>query len=270
MRKIVNTLVLLFIAYPIIIGFLTSISLNKEVVNGFQFMPINSEHFTFQNYTNIFNDVNIIYSFVFTFFLSIISSLIIILSSFITGFFLSRYNYLNSIIPKLALFIYSIPSVYYATYWNNSSDSLIIISLQYIFSHFNYLFPFVLLLTINYFKYVPLSFDMQAAMDGISTRYFIQKIIFPYFRPVLLALFLIVFVIIFNDVLFSTFIARSERYRFIGHYIIENIYNPDQKHYRYGEISAFGIIISTLLILISSFILLNYRNYLNKELKNNI
>lgn len=282
MKRFFIILLMIFVLYPIIFGLLISLYPNNELSGGihsFSIMLVN-----IKNYKLIFKNDNypILLSLFYTFLISFSSSIVIITSSFFIGFYISRNKeliinlpYKKKIVIKyfplfLAIFIYSIPSIFYATYWRWNPNSVIFISLQFILSHFNYLFPFVLLLSVNYFKYIPYTFDRQAAMDGISNKYFITRIIFPYFRPVLLFLSLIVFVIVFNDVLFSTFIANKEEYKFIGHYLVEYFYNTDQSFYQYGTLSAYGVLIMIFLIIISVIIILGYHKYIEKELKNNI
>jgi len=255
--------------YPFIIIMLISLYPNNEISDGIKNIPFSK--LNFDNYISIFKNIvvedEIFFSLLFTVIISIISSFIIVFLAFFFGFFISRNKskYINYPL-LLAITIYSIPSIFFATYWSFED----FVPIRFIITHFNYLFPFVLLLSVNYFKYVPFAFDRQATMDGITTRYFLTHIIFHYFKPVLFFLFLLVFIIIFNDVLFSTFIANTEEYRFIGHYLIEHYYNTDQSYYKYGELSAYGTLIIIILSISTYLVVRNYQKHIINELKNNL
>jgi ABC-type glycerol-3-phosphate transport system permease component len=75
--------------------------------------------------------------------------------------------------------------------------------------------PFPTLVLKNYFAQIPLEMDEAARIEGCSEWRVFRSIVLPNARPALLAVFLLQFTWIWNDLLFASVLANGENVRSI-------------------------------------------------------
>ena len=269
-----GAILLFFIIIPLFSSVVISFVANNEITQGLNQFP-NWNTFSFENYT-MFLDQKIIISITYTVIISLVASILSVETAFVFAFVSSRYGLFGKrLIFATLVCIYSFPSFIHVTsfldfkYSNNYNISLYYNSAIFIMAFFFFLLPFCFWILNSFFKYVPFSFDRQAAMDNVPTSKLLYGLIRVYLKPALRITKLIVFLICFNDILFSTFLTDRESFRLISHFIFETVYINETMNL-YSSLSALGIILSTILLFITAFILRKFYYFLIQENTNNL
>src|SRR5699024_9890662 len=144
------------------------------------------ENFSFDNWTEILGDIDILRSFVIGIFLSLVSSIILVIASGLAAYPLSRYHikHKNSIILTI-LFMSGLPMtaimvpVYQLFVFFNMNDSLIATMLFMAGSGL----PYGIWLMKNFIDSVPITLEESAWIDGASVLVGLQKVVAPLMTP---------------------------------------------------------------------------------------
>ncbi|WP_077328610.1 carbohydrate ABC transporter permease [Virgibacillus siamensis] len=144
------------------------------------------EEFTFTNWTEILTDPGILRSFVIGIFLSLVSSLVLVIASALAAYPLSRYHlkHKNSIILTI-LFMSGLPMtaimvpVYQLFVFFNLNDSLIATMFFLAASGL----PYGIWLMKNFIDSVPLTLEESAWIDGASVLVGLRKVVAPLMTP---------------------------------------------------------------------------------------
>src|SRR5699024_5261902 len=144
------------------------------------------EEFTFENFTEILTDAGILRSFVIGIFLSLVSSIILVIVSALAAYPLSRYHlkHKNSIILSI-LFMSGLPMtaimvpVYQLFVFFNLNDSLIATMLFLAASGL----PYGIWLMKNFIDSVPITLEESAWIDGASVLVGLRKVVAPLMTP---------------------------------------------------------------------------------------
>lgn len=144
------------------------------------------EEFTFENWTNILSDEGILRSFAIGIFLSLVSSIVLVIASALAAYPLSRYHlkHKNSIILTI-LFMSGLPMtaimvpVYQLFVFFNLNDSLIATMFFLAASGL----PYGIWLMKNFIDSVPLTLEESAWIDGASVLVGLRKVVAPLMTP---------------------------------------------------------------------------------------
>lgn len=144
------------------------------------------EEFTFENWTNILADEGILRSFAIGIFLSLVSSIVLVIASALAAYPLSRYHlkHKNSIILTI-LFMSGLPMtaimvpVYQLFVFFNLNDSLIATMFFLAASGL----PYGIWLMKNFIDSVPLTLEESAWIDGASVLVGLRKVVAPLMTP---------------------------------------------------------------------------------------
>lgn len=144
------------------------------------------KEFSFDNWTNILTDPGILRSFVIGIFLSLVSSIVLVIVSALAAYPLSRFHlkHKNSIILTI-LFMSGLPMtaimvpVYQLFIFFNLNDSLIATMLFLAASGL----PYGIWLMKNFIDSVPVTLEESAWIDGASVMVGLRKVVAPLMTP---------------------------------------------------------------------------------------
>ncbi len=161
---------------------------------------------TFENYINMFSDVEFYYALKNSLFNTCVSIVGALLLSFILGYFLSRYRFkgrnflylfflLGMVVPVHALLI-PIYIQFTQIGINNAFYTLIIPYITFAIPRDIYLFD-------SYITGIPRAIEEAAHIDGATRPQIMTKVIFPICAPISLTIVILDFISLWNEFLFA-------------------------------------------------------------------
>jgi len=208
---LIGTVVVLF---PILWMFKTSISPFKEIFSDpTRIIP---SSISFDSYIGLVNKMPILRWFGNTFFVSIISTLIVLCITVPSAYVLARQQFaakktINVIIttcnaiPKAALFLpYLTASMALKIY--NTHSSLIIV-------YVGMLSPFAVIILSSYFATIPSSLEEAAMIDGCNTLTAILRVILPVSMPGMLSVGIYGFINAWTEFFYALVLTSSDNMR---------------------------------------------------------
>lgn len=184
---------------PLLAALMNSLRTNaeiKKVAVAFPFHP------QFSNFLKAWTIGGYFDAFTNSIFVSISSSLVVLVFSIIGGYFLSRTNLKFS---KFLLVYFgvslSIPTFSYLVplYYSFANMNLINTRVGLILVYIAMNLPFNIMLASTFIGQIPKALDEAAIIDGCSTYQVIGRIIFPLAKPVITTILLISFVNTWNE-----------------------------------------------------------------------
>lgn len=201
------------------------------------------EEFTFENYTQILTDTEIIRSFIIGIFLSLVSSLVLVFCSALAAYPLSRYHlkHKNSMILTI-LFMSGLPMtaimvpVYQLFVFFNLNDSLIATMLFMAASGL----PYGIWLMKNFIDSVPISLEESAWIDGASVTVGLRRVVAPLMKPGIFTVLIFTFTNSWGN-FFVPFILIQSREKMPASVSIFQFFGQHGMVF-YGQLAAFSFI----------------------------
>ena len=218
-RFLVNALILLFslsCVFPMAWVLNSSLRENKAFMgnNAALAFPLYLE-----NYRKAFAQTAFFRSFAFSGMLGALNVVFVILLSFVTGYFLSRYVFRfkktisllflsGMVIPVLALLIPIFIQFKYLDMLNKPVTLLM--------TYVAFGMPFAVILMENYIRSIPREMDEAAYMEGATTTQMMRSVIFPMCVPMLSILTITSFIGAWNEFPFSLVLMSDQNLRTIS------------------------------------------------------
>lgn len=174
------------------------------------------KEFTFENYTKLFSGFGFGRYFLNSFFVSITTTLIVIVLSLISGYAMSRYKFRGKgFVYLLLLCTQMFPAVVLMIPLFETMNSLRLInslwSLVITCSCTN--LPFCLFMMMGYYNSIPRSLEEAAQVDGCSLLKAVFKVLMPTMLPSIIATGSYAFINSWNVFIYATaFITKKEKY----------------------------------------------------------
>lgn len=230
LRYILMVVFFVFMTFPIIWIFITSVKSVKEIVT----IPITyfPKHFTLDNYVNILKTTNFPVYFKNSMIVSTTASIGTLIISLFAGYSLARFKFAGK---KLTLFLFlatqmvpvaaiivPIFILFAKLGLINNLPGLIII---YIVLNI----PFCTMMIRGFFEKIPYTLEEAAMIDGCSRIQALIRIILPVMKPGIIATFVFAFMGAWNELFFNTLFISREALKtlptginsFIGKYDID-------------------------------------------------
>ncbi|HEY8888784.1 MAG TPA: carbohydrate ABC transporter permease [Clostridium sp.] len=230
LRYILMVVFFVFMTFPIIWIFITSVKSVKEIVT----IPITylPKHFTLDNYVNILKTTNFPVYFKNSMIVSTTASIGTLIISLFAGYSLARFKFAGK---KLTLFLFlatqmvpvaaiivPIFILFAKLGLINNLPGLIII---YIVLNI----PFCTMIIRGFFEKIPYTLEEAAMIDGCSRIQALIRIILPVMKPGIIATFVFAFMGAWNELFFNTLFISREALKtlptginsFIGKYDID-------------------------------------------------
>ena len=230
LRYFLMVIFFVFMTFPIIWIFITSVKPVKEIVT----IPITyfPKHFTLDNYVNILNTTNFPVYFKNSMFVSITASIGTLIISLFAGYSLARFKFAGK---KLTLFLFlatqmvPVAAIIVPIFILFSKLDLINNLLGLIIIYIVLNIPFCTMMIRGFFEKIPYSLEEAAMIDGCSRIEALIKIILPVMKPGIIATFVFAFMGAWNELFFNTLFISREALKtlptginaFIGKYDID-------------------------------------------------
>jgi len=175
---------------------------------------------TLKNYTEILKnrELHFLDYLINSMVVSLVSSLFTTFISLLASYAITRFKFkwkLTFLIIVLSLSLFPPISIVGFLYkiatklnWINTYQALI-------FPYSSWTLPFALWMLVSYMNQIPKELDNSAIIDGAGRLKILFKIIFPLMIPGVVATFLLVFIISFNEFLFALMLTTDHRARTI-------------------------------------------------------
>ena len=213
---IVLTLYTLYTLYPIFLMLATALKGNLEIMQN----PVGLPHqIVLDGFRTLFERENFGQYFLNSIFVSVVSSVILMVISLMLAYVLCRYTsklsnflyffFLIGMMLPLRLGLLSLNDLLYAL---GLIDSLWGLVLIYVAMNI----PFTMFLLTGYIRMIPLSLEESAFIDGANTWHILWKVVVPLVKPAIATTVVYNFVPIWNDVYFPLiFIFDDEKKTFM-------------------------------------------------------
>jgi ABC-type glycerol-3-phosphate transport system permease component len=261
-------LVIIFNLLPYIALVLGSILPNSKIDRGVNITDI--KWLTFNNYISLFNDLSHYLLFLYnSIYISFTSSIIVLVSSFLGAYFITRHDFKGKLATKLIVFsgyllppiILVIPYMLILKFLSLNGSLLGVVIANILFC-----FPFGFWLMIQYFENVPIEFDRTAIIDGANWFQTLWYILLPRVLPGMSAVILFSFILSWNDVALSFFLLDSENKKPLAVGFKEYILETTRKS-SYGSFAAASVILATVAAFVFGLIQYYVDSSLRKEAK---
>ena len=199
----------LYTIYPIFLMVVTALKTNKEIFTNPAGLPINV---TFSGFETLFKKQNFAIYFGNSFFVTIISVLILLTVSLLLSYALSRYTskiskimyfyFLAGMMIPLRLGLLSLNDLIYKLGLIDNLWGLILI-------YSTMEIPFTMLILTGFIKMIPNALEESAFIDGANTWTILTKIIIPLIKPAIATVLVYNFVPIWNDVFFPLIFIKT-------------------------------------------------------------
>jgi raffinose/stachyose/melibiose transport system permease protein len=207
---LVLTLYLLYTLYPIFLMVATSLKSNKEILANPSGFP---RKLYLDGFTRLFQRENFLVYFRNSFFVTIVSLLIILAVTLLLSYALARYRgrtssflylfFLAGMMLPLRLGLLSLNDLLYKLGLIDNLWGLI-----FIYVAMN--IPFSMLILTGFIKMIPPSLEESAFLDGADTLTILRKVVIPLIRPAIATVIVYDFVPIWNDVFFPLIFIKSQ------------------------------------------------------------
>lgn len=199
--------------FPIIWLFYSSLKTQSAFDLNNYSLPTNP---TFENYFHVLRTSNMPKYILNSIVVSIFSVLMIIIISFIVGYFLSRFRFkgrtfiFNLFLIGLLIPVHSIMVPMYVIFSKmHINDHLFALMLPYVC----FQIPIGIYLAESYIHSIPFEMEDAASIDGASFSNTLFKIIFPMVKPVLVTVGIIAFFFCWNEFSFALILTTGEKMR---------------------------------------------------------
>lgn len=216
---IINIIILLFslsCIYPLLWLFNSSLRDNIEFIRDNLKLAIPP---LYENYMNAFSASGMPQAFIYSGFLSILSVICVVIFAFITGYFISRYDFrFKKVIYLLFLTGMVIPilSLLIPVFIQFKLLGILNHRLTLLLPYIAFSMPFSVILTENYIKSIPKEMDEAAYMEGCGTMRMLLSVIFPMCIPILSILVITSFMGAWNEFPFSLVLVKDVNMRTIS------------------------------------------------------
>lgn len=211
LRYFLMVIFFIFMTFPIIWIFLTSVKSVKEIVT----IPITyfPKHFTLENYENILKTTNFPVYFKNSVIVGTTASIGTLIISLFAGYSLARFKFAGK---KLTLFLFlatqmvPVAAIIVPIFILFSKLGLINNLLGLIIIYIVLNIPFCTMMIRGFFEKIPYTLEEAAMIDGCSRIQALIKIILPVMKPGIIATFVFAFMGAWNELFFNTlFISRE-------------------------------------------------------------
>lgn len=210
---IVLTLYTLYTLYPIFLMIVTSLKGNLEIMKNPVGFP---QTVVTDGFVTLFTKENFGQYFLNSIFVTVVSSVILLVISILLAYILARYKsklssflyifFLVGMMLPLRLGLLSLNDLFYSMGLIDNLWSLIFI---YIAMNI----PFTMFLLTGYIKMIPESMEESAFIDGANTWQIVWKIVVPLIKPAIATTIVYNFVPIWNDAFFPLIFISSNNNR---------------------------------------------------------
>ena len=230
LRYFLMVVFFIFMTFPIIWIFLTSVKSVKEIVT----IPITyfPKHFTLENYANILKTTNFPVYFKNSVIVGTTASIGTLIISLFAGYSLARFKFAGK---KLTLFLFlatqmvPVAAIIVPIFMLFSKLGLINNLLGLIIIYIVLNIPFCTMMIRGFFEKIPYTLEEAAMIDGCSRIQALIKIILPVMKPGIIATFVFAFMGAWNELFFNTLFISREALKtlptginaFIGKYDID-------------------------------------------------
>ncbi|MFT5871427.1 MAG: multiple sugar transport system permease protein [Clostridium sp.] len=230
LRYFLMVVFFVFMTFPIIWIFITSVKPVKEIVT----IPITyfPKHFTLENYVNILKTTNFPVYFKNSMIVSTTASIGTLIISLFAGYSLARFRFAGK---KLTLFLFlatqmvPVAAIIVPIFILFSKLGLINNLLGLIIIYIVLNIPFCTMMIRGFFEKIPYTLEEAAMIDGCSRIQALIKIILPVMKPGIIATFVFAFMGAWNELFFNTLFISREALKtlptginaFIGKYDID-------------------------------------------------
>ncbi len=209
---IILTIYTLYTLYPIFLMIVTSLKGNLEIMKNPSGLP---KDLTLNGFQTLFSRENFGQYFLNSIFVTVVSSVILLVVSIMLAYILSRY------VTRLSMFFYwffligmMLPLRLGLLSLNDILNSLGMIDnlwgLIFIYVAMN--IPFTMFLLTGYIKMIPVSLEESAFIDGANTWKILWRVVVPLIKPAIVTTIVYNFVPIWNDAFFPlVFISTKEK-----------------------------------------------------------
>lgn len=210
---IILTIYTLYTLYPIFLMLVTSLKGNLEIMTNPSGLP---KTVVTDGFVKLFEKENFGQYFFNTIFVTVVSSVLLLVFSLMLAYILSRYiNRLSSFLYIFFLVGMMLPLRLGLLSLNDLLYSLGLIDNLWglIFIYIAMNIPFTMFLLTGYIKMIPLSLEESAFIDGANTWTILWKVVFPLIKPAIATTVVYNFVPIWNDAFFPLIFINSEKNR---------------------------------------------------------
>lgn len=210
-RALILIFFLIIVIAPIYWLFITSTKIQQDIATlNIQYWP---KHFTLQNYARLWNASKFPIFLRNSLYVSLVSSVVVLLISVTGGYSLARYKFrmkkitligflVSQMIP-LTLILVPLFLIFSKMGLNNSLTSVII--LYIIFNT-----PFCVITMQGFFINIPTSIEEAATIDGCTKVQILTQIVLPIMLPGIIAVFIFAFIGAWNDLLGGVMFINTE------------------------------------------------------------
>ncbi len=199
--------------YPIFLMVVTSLKSNKEIFSNPSGFPIDV---TFSGFETLFRKENYTIYFANSFYVTIMSSVILLGVSLLLAYALSRYTdklskflyfyFLAGMMIPLRLGLLTLNDLLYNLKLIDRLWGIIII---YIAMNI----PFTMFILTGFIKMIPNALEESAFIDGANTWKVLRKVIIPLIKPAIATVIVYNFIPIWNDVYFPLIFIKTKEKR---------------------------------------------------------
>jgi len=252
---IIAVLFAIFTSVPFIWAILSSFKTPEEIVRiPISFIP---KTFTINNYIRLLMETNFIRAFLISLFISIATTIGVVITSLITAYALSKTEFrfrdifIRYIIYLLALpqYLMLLPQFYIIVKlgWINNYAAIIIPAI---------VSPYSIFLLRQYMLTIPDDFIDAARVDGAGEMYIVFKIVFPLVKPAIIIISLWTFISSWGSFLWPLIVLNDPSLYPLATYM--NTLQSAYGDYRYTGVVMAGTVLSFLPMIIITLVGFKY------------
>lgn len=215
-KAAVLSIFMLCTVFPLYWLVITSFKSRKEI--SAQQITLLPQNFTFENYINAFKQTRFDIFIYNSAFVTILSSLIVLVVAIMGGYAISRYKFrfkkaimivflASQMIPLVVAIIPMF--IFYSKV--GLIDNLFSLVISYTVANI----PFCMITMSSFFKHIPVSLEEAAQIDGCSRFYAVIRVIIPVMLPGIVAVFVFAFTGSWNELYYSIMMINSDNLRTI-------------------------------------------------------
>lgn len=250
-RRSIVLFIIIFNSIPMGALLIASFLPNEITEKGIEIMNSNwsFKHLTHQNFINILSTdfIFVIKSVVLTLKLSVITMIIVLVTSLLMAYILTRYRfrYIN-VVYHLALFGYFLPPIVlvipFALF--NRYMGLNSTWVNLVIPFVAYSLPIGIWLMKEYYESIPYDIDKITDLDKIRGFNKFRYGYVPYLRYGIAAILIFTFLLTWNDVIYSKILSNGDNNKTLVVLLEEKVLN-DQNQTQYSSFAAISLIIAS-------------------------
>jgi multiple sugar transport system permease protein len=206
-----TVIILMFIIFPYLWTFLTSIKTPDEMfTKKVTYLP---SVITFDNYRKLLYETNFLESMFNSFKVAVLTSILSIIAAVLAAYVFARYRFKGSrTMLKSILLLYMFPSVLYLMPLYSMFDRLGILGNIYslVLAYTTTTLPYGIWLLSNYISEIPYEMEEAAKIDGASVWQTFLLIVLPLVRPGAVAAGSYIFITAWNEYLYAVLFTTSK------------------------------------------------------------